>query len=307
MGEKEGIKRFWWIYKFIYAFKKAIQYEISLGKDCHFNEEKLIEGLSNMMIRRLNTVNLDYAGNINESKIKNSLYFLYHLEKEILIKCGKNKNETFLETFKFVKLFYLIERWIDLFLYIQENASQISHAGVSKKFIKIVENLNPVFPFPFNLVLEKIKNKYKWTYGNEDFIKHSEYTVNATSKDYIEIINKSYRETFRKIVQKKLRDITDPKKKKEKRKYKEKDTKICFFDVFLRYSESLRYHVFMPTNYNSENVYYWNLNIEWLTLTISEIFEYLLIDFLPVDEILKYGFINQHQKYRIQLLSGLRI
>jgi len=308
MEKQEGYGRFIWIHKVIDSYRWAIQNEITGGNNRDININNLMHELSSRLIKLIEEQNCLNKTLIKNNFLNDSVYFIYHLERELLdenfeiyrrFNINHESRPSFIEVFKFVGFFYLIEHWINLLIYTQSCPIPKTHMNTHDEIIKFLLNFIDFFPYPFNLIIKKENGKYIWLNDINCIEKHKSFAQNREI-NYYEIINKSYRETFKKIIKKRS-------KRNKKKKELEKDQKICFYDIFWIYSESLRYHLVLPKFPKPNYPFYWNMNIRWLIILLSEVFEYLMINILPFDEIFKFDFLTDIQKERLQIINNYKL
>jgi len=224
---------------------------------------------------------------------KKELTYLFHLEGE-LWRQNNEKYITFfanpdqshssmLHTFLLVHGFFLIERWLDLFLNIENRISEKSGRSKRRKllfgkdglFTKKYSHLSMIMGYPANLcsTASKIFPIYQ---ENDSWNIHQSATIpvrleqfylsstNNKHHQYSTIIEVALIKTREKLP----RHIFGQKIKTRELRKKCRRLRATWYDVLWIYSESFRYHPVCPSDYCFGNPFYWNRTIRWLTSAI---------------------------------------
>jgi len=212
--------------------------------------------------------------------------YLYDLEAELW---GANferfldrnviNKDVALEPFRFVLLFYLIERALKLALahlrFLNYEQEKLSHARIRDAAYAHLfegEQLARWFPFPFNLAA--LTNRF--IHGNADCSRHQGYRFVGS---HFTVVGKTH---YTQVLESALRRAVAWQRHLHThrgRRPPRGSILAFFFDPLWRYSESYRYRVPIACDYIRQNPFYWGLNLRWLGsafLCIIELWLYTL-------------------------------
>jgi hypothetical protein len=290
IGEEQ--RRFNWIHLYCDALRWAVVNEVADGEYQQIVEfQDVVNGLCCWWSDTLQDGDLKQyirskrgRGCYWSSLLQYDFCYLYDLETELwganfdqFVSRDAPNDKVALEPFRFVLLFYLVERQLKLILahlfylnYEQRNFShaRIRDAGYAHLFEQ--ERLARWFPYPFNLCaltnrLDSGANEHS-QHGGYGFI-GNHFTV--VGKDhYNEVLESALR---RAVTWQRERHATQGQRPKAG------SIRTYFFDPMWRYSETYRYRLPLACDYIRQNPFYWALNLRWVGsafLTIIELWLY---------------------------------
>jgi hypothetical protein len=300
-------RRFTWIHLFIDAMRLGLVNEITGGSYRRISNIQDVEDgicdhwnafLDDALLRQW-LVAKRGRGLYWSGLMQRDLFYLYDLEAELwgfnyvkYLDQTSPDEDVQLEPFRFVLLFYLVERSIRLFLghlkFLDYTSSAISHSKIRNSLYTHLFDQDVLirwFPFPFNLsalTTRVVTNNY-------DFCRHKDYGCignhySVVGHDhYADIICSS----LRRAVSWQRKRHTNP---------KPGSIKAYFFDVLWRYSETYRYRVPLASDYLRENPFYWGLNLRWLGSAFILIIELWLYTLCARKIRLAWDVYSQHAK-----------
>jgi len=286
-------KRFGWINGFINAFLNALFIDLEItGREY---SSLTIPDFLTRYVNKMHERQSEHSSwptiqkhNLN----KKELNYLFQLESELWGEDYENyitffpkpnrPHNSILQTFLFVHGFFLIERWLDLFI---KGSGRISRKtgrlnkrkllfGEKGFFIEKYSHLSMIMGYPANLcsTVSKIFPIYQ---VNDGWNIHKNSTIPNDLKQFYRSISNNKYCHYSEIIEsalinsrKKLpRHIFPRKNTRELRKFCRR-LRATWYDVLWIYSESFRYHPVCPSDYCFENPFYWNRTIRWLTSAI---------------------------------------
>ena len=279
MSITEEQRRFNWIHLYCDALRWTVVNEVTYGE--YWRVEKfqdLADGLCQWWLNALQDNELKQYINSKRGRgcywsplLQFDFWYLYDLEAELW---GANFDQFVgrdvpdgniaLEPFRFVLLFYLIERGLKLVLahlgfldYEQSNLShaRIRDAGYSHLFEQ--ESLSRWFPCPFNL--SALTNRIDC--GASDFARHQAYSFIGS---HFSVVGKKH---YTEILEGALRRATVWQRKRhtsQGQRPRVGSIRAYFFDPMWRYSETYRYRVPLASEYARQNPFYWGLDLRWV-------------------------------------------
>lgn len=280
MQEEE--RRFNWIYLYLDAIRWSIVNEVSSGD---FRQIVTIQDLLNAKnewwINQLRSdVELQRWLKVKQSHgcsflpaMRSDLHYIYDLEAELW---GANWDKYFdwrttdhgvyVEPFRMVALFYLIERILKLFLsflkfynYQRKDTSHATLRNVTFDSFFGTHKMNRWLPHPFNLTANTSNIKQ----GDESHQRHKAYSF---SGNHYSVIRKTH---YADVLHGALKQAAKHERerctnKKQNRRPKKGSIEGYFFDSFWHYSESYRYRIPLAGSYVRIHPFYWGLNIRWI-------------------------------------------
>jgi hypothetical protein len=268
-------KRFNWISLYCDALKWGIVNEVAEGNYgaiidlsnfyehfCSWWRQQLSDPLLQKYIVRKRSRSLD-----NSSPLNYDLCYLYDLESELW---GASSSDFMdwrrpdgpipLEPFKFVLMFYLIERaqklLLSFFRFLNYESKSITHKTIRDSGFNHFfnhEQLATWIPFPFNLssLSTRITN------GQADIERHKTYDF--VGGHYLVIGKNHYADVLESALRKSITWV------RERRNRPCRGSIHCYyFDTLWRYSEAYRYRLPLASDYLRENSFYWGFNLRWL-------------------------------------------
>lgn len=272
-------RRFNWIYLYLDAIRWGVVNDVSSGD---FRQIVTIQDLLNAKNESwINQIRSDNElqkwlkskqshGCSFSPLMRSDLHYIYDLEAELW---GANWDKYFdwrttdhnvyIEPFRMVALFYLMERTLKLFLsflkFYDYQRKDTSHATLRNAtfdaFFKIHNKMEKWIPYPFNLTANTSRIKR----GDADQQRHKTYSF---SGNHYSVIGKTH---YADALDGALKQATKRERKK-RTNHRPKNSSIegYFFDTFWHYSESYRYRIPLAGSYIRIHPFYWGLNIRWI-------------------------------------------
>ena len=288
-------RRFSWIHLYCDALRWALVNEVTAGNYYQIIKfQDLVNALCEWWLFALQDGDLRQwiaakrgRGCYWSPLITCDFWYLYDLEAELwgvnferFIDRTADNDVLAMEPFRFVLLFYLIERAVKLMLahlrFVNYESGQISHARIRKAahdhFFER-DRLARWFPFPFNLAALT----HRLVHGNADFSRHQGYGF--IGNHFVVVGKTHYTEVLEGALCQAARWQRRNHHTDRRQRPRRGSIRAFFFDPLWRYSESYRYRVPIASDYIRENPFYWSLNLRWVGsafLTIVELWLYTL-------------------------------
>lgn len=268
----EPYKRWDWINGFVAAALHALlaDLELALKPDLTFSDA--CEHYSDILHKRLASTHLQLpVYPIEQSEVE----YLFHLEAELwgadygqysrfFQDDGVDQSVMVLQTFLFPMSFFLIERWLSIF--IPESNRTASRRGRRRYlfgkndgvFSVQYKEFLQVMGSPFDL--SSCTTKVLCESGTWEQLKQCKispslknfYRTVTGKRHFVEIIESAYKSTRRKLPS-------------HLGASKGEHFKAYWYDVLWVYSESIRYNPICPSDKALSKPFYWNRSIRWLT------------------------------------------
>ena len=277
-------KRYNWISLYCDALKWGIVNEVTQGDYQNIQDlGNLTNYLLNWWKHQLgdqtlqNRIIRKRSGGLNNSSLIDlELCYLYDLEAELwspnfshFIDWYKPEVPTPLEPFKFVLLFYIVERAQRLLLshlrYLNYEERSISHKTIRDcgfTHLYDQERLATWIPFPFNLT----SLTTRITHGQADLARHRTYTFIG---NHHLVVGKNH---YTEILESALRHSVSW-ARKLRPDLPRGSIHSYYFDALWRYSESYRYRTPIATDYLRKNAFYWGFNNRWIATVFITLVE----------------------------------
>jgi len=284
-------QRFSWVHGYLDASRWALLYECTRGDPYRINHiHDFGELLIQWWCKRVSTerglqqwLRKKRSRGLNLFDQSTEFFYLYDLESELWgreeeILCFQARRPecevTILEPFRFVHLFYLIERGVRLFLYvlratnIQPNKITHTHIRDDAYAVFFHTDFRHALPYPWNLsALTR-----RLLQGREDHRRHQHYTFEGhidrvlRKNHYTEVIETALYRSVRWQRERRGKPLPG-------------SIKGFSLDVLWHYSESYRYRTPIASQYLRKIAHYWGLNLRWIGyafLTLLELWLYTL-------------------------------
>lgn len=287
-------RRFNWIHLYCDALRWALVNEVTAG---NYREivtfQDIVNGLRRWWLVVLPNDDLRRwvaakrgRGCYWSSVLSCDFWYLYDLEAELwganfdrFLDRNAISDDVALEPFRFVLLFYLIERALKLLLahlcFLDYELGNLSHARIrNAAYAHLFERecLARWFPFPFNLAALT----HRLVHGDADCLRHRAYGFVG---NHFAVVGKTH---YTQVVESALRQAVMWQRDRHTNRGQRPprgSIRAFFFDPLWRYSESYRYRVPLASDYIRQNPFYWGLNLRWLGsafLCIIELWLYTL-------------------------------
>jgi hypothetical protein len=212
--------------------------------------------------------------------LAHDFYYLYDLEAELwganvaqFLDCTRPNQQVALEPFRFVLLFYLIERALKLLLahlgFLNYELGKHSHARIREgayAYLFEQAHLARWLPFPFNLTALS----RRLVHGYTDFIRHAGYKFN---RHHFSVVGKAH---YTDVLESALCQAVSWQRERHTNQGHPPalgSIQAFFFDPLWRYSESYRYRLPLAGDFLRQNPFYWSLNLRWLGSALLELIE----------------------------------